>query len=360
MKWLKISLLIAVIAFAGASYYLFQFSNTALNAQAINQKVEFDLLKGTRPREVSVALQNQGIVKDGWAFYWLGKFTQSWVGIKAADYELSPSMTPMQIFKLFRSGIGIQRALLVHEGDNIYQVAQSFEETELMDKQSAVKLLRSPELIASLGLRNEGLRTLEGYLYPNTYFYDRKEASANLIKRMVDAFLRTWTADFEARAKELGMTRKQVVILASMVEKETGAGFERPIIASVFYNRLRKKMKLQSDPTTIYGMWSEYTGNIHRSDLVRPTEYNTYTVPALPIGPISNPNPESIKAVLYPADTDYLYFVSKNDGTHFFSRTYGEHNDRVKKTQLDPHAKEGKSWRNYKDKKSAVDTGIAH
>ncbi len=176
---------------------------------------------------------------------------------------------------------------------------------------------------------------------------------------MVDAFIRSWTPEHEARAKEIGLTRKQVVTLASMVEKETGAAFERPIVASVFFNRLKKKMRLQSDPTTIYGMWKDYKGNIHRSDLLRPTEYNTYTIPGIPIGPIANPNPDSVKAVLYPADTDYLYFVSKNDGTHFFSKTYGEHNDRVKKTQLDPQAKEGKSWRQFKDKKPEVDTGIA-
>jgi UPF0755 protein len=143
----------------------------------------------------------------------------------------------------------------------------------------------------------------------------------------------------------LGLSRREVIILASVVEKETGAGFERPMIASVFYNRLKKKMRLQSDPTTIYGIWENYSGNLRRSDLLQKTPYNTYAIPALPAGPISNPNPESIKAVLYPAETEYLYFVSKNDGTHIFSKTYAEHAAHVRETQLDPKAREGKSWR---------------
>ena len=338
-------MILIVFAMGGAVFYLYHFGNAPFDQGGSTKKVEFDLLKGMHPREIAQALERQGITSNANAFFWFGKLTGSWAGIKAADYELDPSMAPSLIFKTFRSGIGIQHALLIHEGDNIYQVAQSFMESELPDRKDALKLLTSPEMIQAVGLGDEGIRSLEGYLYPNTYFYDKREASANLIRRMVEAFLRTWTPEFDARAKELGLTRKQVVILASMLEKETGAPFERPIVASVFFNRLKKKMRLQSDPTTIYGIWTHYDGNIHRSDLTHPTEYNTYTLPSLPIGPISNPNPDSIKAVLYPADTDFLYFVSKNNGTHVFSKTYGEHTEWVKKTQLDPAAREGKSWR---------------
>ena len=338
-------MILIVFAMGGAVFYLYHFGNAPFDQGGSTKKVEFDLLKGMHPHEIAQGLERQGITSNANAFFWFGKLTGSWAGIKAADYELDPSMAPSLIFKTFRSGIGIQHALLIHEGDNIYQVAQSFMESELPDRKDALKLLTSPEMIQAVGLGDEGIRSLEGYLYPNTYFYDKREASANLIRRMVEAFLRTWTPEFDARAKELGLTRKQVVILASMLEKETGAPFERPIVASVFFNRLKKKMRLQSDPTTIYGIWTHYDGNIHRSDLTHPTEYNTYTLPSLPIGPISNPNPDSIKAVLYPADTDFLYFVSKNNGTHVFSKTYGEHTEWVKKTQLDPAAREGKSWR---------------
>jgi UPF0755 protein len=351
MKWLKVMIILAIFAGGGALFYLYHFGDTPHNPKGADKRVEFDLLKGMHPREIAGALERQGIVSNGTAFFWYGKLTGTWTGIRAADYELDPTMPPSLILKIFKSGIGIQHALLIHEGDNIYQVAQSFSNSELPDRKDALKLLKSPEIIQAVGLQAEGIRTLEGYLYPNTYFYDKRESSVNLIKRMVEAFLRTWTPEYENRARELGLTRKQVVILASMVEKETGASFERPMIASVFFNRIKKKMRLQSDPTTIYGIWARYAGNLHRSDLVAPTEYNTYTVPSLPIGPISNPNPESIKAVLYPADTDFLYFVSKNDGTHVFSKTYGEHTEWVKKTQLDPKARIGKSWRDLNKKK---------
>ena len=349
MKFIKVLLLLGVLVLVGAGFYLFRFAEQPVNLAA-TEKVEFDLLKGMKPSEISTALEAQGLVKDARSMYWLGKLTRGWGEIKAADYELSPSMSPEQILKMFKSGIGIQRAILVREGENIYQVAQSFENLKLANKAEALKFLRSREFIAHLGLGEEGIRTLEGYLFPNTYFYDKRDTIDAVIKRMVNAFIRNWTPEYEARAKELGLTRKQVVVLASMVEKETGAAFERPIIASVFHNRLKKKMRLQSDPTTIYGMWERYTGNIHRSDLLAPSEYNTYTIAALPIGPISNPHAESIKAALYPAATDYLYFVSKNDGTHMFSKTYEEHNGWVKKLQMDAHAREGKSWRDLNKK----------
>jgi UPF0755 protein len=135
-----------------------------------------------------------------------------------------------------------------------------------------------------------------------------------------------------------------------MVEKETGDNSERPIIAGVFFNRLKIKMRLQSDPTTIYGKFESYSGNLKRSDLLTPSAYNTYTIPALPIGPISNPGIESINAVLNPAQHKYLYFVSQNDGTHIFSETYEKHNNAVVKWQKNAKNREGRSWRDHNNK----------
>jgi UPF0755 protein len=345
MKWAKLLVFLSFLGIASTSFVFYRFANEAKDATATSKKVEIDVLKGMRPHEISFALEKEGVIKNSALFYWLGRITGGWSGIRAADYELSPSLTPLQIFKILKSGIGIQRSILIREGNNIFQVAEIFEKEGLGTRDAVLKILRSPELIVSFGLREEGVRSLEGYLYPNTYYFDRKETALNLIKRMVDAFLHTWTPEYEARAREIGLSRREVVILASMVEKETGASFERPVIASVFFNRMKKKMKFQSDPTTAYGMGEAYTGNLTREDLRRPSPYNTYTVPGLPVGPISNPNPESVRAVLYPADTDYLYFVSKNDGTHMFSKTYEEHSDWVRKLQLDPRARAGKSWR---------------
>ena len=346
-KSISLLLIILVLSASGGAIYLFQFAQSTTGST----KMVFELSRGMHAFEISNSLEKNGVVKSAQTFYWFGKFTGGWNGIKSAEYEIPAFSTPSQIFKLFKSGIGIQHALLVKEGDNIYQVAEAMESVGLGTYKENIKLLQSPSFIKSLGLADDGVKTLEGYLFPNTYFYDKKEKPETMIRRMVVEFLKTWTPEIAARAKDFMMTRKQVVTLASMVEKETGAAEERAIISSVFHNRLNKKMRLQSDPTTIYGIWDRYEGKIHKSDLLSPTEYNTYTVPSLPIGPISNPHSESIHAVLYPADTQYLFFVSRNDGTHVFSHTYAEHSQWVKKLQLDPAAREGKSWRDLKQPK---------
>lgn len=342
-KWLWI--LMIPLVFLAAYLYENRYWETPFQPGAKEQKVTFDLTRGMSPQGISESLEKAGVIEHASLFLWAGKLRRAWGTIKSAEYELSPSLSPRQLFKLLQSGVGIQKSLLIREGDNIYQVADAFAAAGLGEKKSILDRLRSTEYIAELGLTTEAGATLEGYLLPNTYFFDKRETPEHLIRRMVEAFKKTWTPEFDARAKTLGLSRREVVILASVVEKETGAGFERPMIASVFHNRLKKKMRLQSDPTTIYGIWEGYSGNLHRSDLLQKTPYNTYAIPALPAGPISNPNPESIKAVLYPAETEYLYFVSKNDGTHIFSKTYAEHAAHVRETQLDPKAREGKSWR---------------
>ncbi|NDF15799.1 hypothetical protein EB061_10840, partial [bacterium] len=177
------------------------------------------------------------------------------------------------------------------------QLAETFEKLGLGRKDAMLRLLRSSSLIQAVGLGSEEISSLEGYLFPNTYFFDKRDTPENLIRRMVDGFLHTWTPEFEARAKEIGLSRKE--------------------------------------------------------DLRRKTPYNTYTIPGLPIGPISNPGRDAVRAVLYPADTDFLYFVSKNDGTHMFTKTYGDHSDWVKRLQIDPKAREGKSWRDLSKKQEA-------
>lgn len=333
---------------SGGGFYLYEFSDTPITTS----KSYFELSKGMQPYAISTALENAGIIQSRRLFYWYGKLTGGWSGIKSAEYEIPANSTPSRIFKIFKSGIGIQRALLVKEGDNIFQVAESMQSAGLGTIKENLALLKSAAFIDSLGLSGEGIHTLEGYLFPNTYYYDKREKPENMIRRMVQAFLKSWTPEYEARAKEFMMNRKQIVTLASMIEKETGAGEERAIISSVFHNRLNKKMRLQSDPTTIYGIWESYSGNLHRSDLLKPTEFNTYTIPGLPVGPISNPHPDSVRAALHPLETNYLYFVSRNDGTHVFSHTYSEHSDWVKKLQLNPSAREGKSWRDLNQKKA--------
>jgi UPF0755 protein len=309
--------------------------------------------KGLNPKELSRILTSQQMIQDADSFIWLGKITRQWKHIKAGEYKISPSMSPIEIFSTLTSGISAAHPITVREGENFYEIANDLEAKGLASAEHFVRLCKDPQFIASLGIFKEKLPpTLEGYFFPDTYFFNRTLTDSDMIKQMVRHFLVFWTPQIDARAKLLQMTQHEVLTLASIIEKETGVPDERPIISSVFHNRLKKRMKLQSDPTTIYGMWERYEGKIHRSDLLEKNSYNTYSVKALPIGPIGNPGKEAIEAALNPANTNYFYFVSHNDGTHQFSTTIEEHNQAVRRFQIDPKAREGKSWRDYLRKTS--------
>ena len=177
-------------------------------------------------------------------------------------------------------------------------------------------------------------------------FFAREDTRDGLLMRMKEAMDKTLDEAWRKRAGGLPLAnRQQALTLASIIEKETGVASERSKVSAVFINRLRQKMKLESDPTTIYGIWERYSGNLHRQDLLTPTPFNTYTVPALPVGPIGNPGLQSIEAAIHPSASEYLFFVSMNEGRHRFSRTLQEHNGAVRKYQLDPKARAGRSWR---------------
>ena len=188
--------------------------------------------------------------------------------------------------------------------------------------------------------------SLEGYLFPDTYHFNHTMTLPEMIRQMVKRFRSVWTAEHDRKAARFRLTQHQVVTLASIIEKETGAPQDRTLISSVFHNRLKKRMRLQSDPTIIYGIWERYDGNIRRADIRSQTPYNTYVISALPIGPISNPGKLAIEAALDPAVGEFLYFVSRNDGTTAFTRTLAEHSNEVRRFQLNRGAREGKSWRN--------------
>jgi len=224
----------------------------------------------------------------------------------------------------------------------MYEIAKLFESSGITSAEAFLEAVQHPDLISKLSIE---ATSLEGYLFPETYRFAPNTPAKTVAKSMIDLFNeRTKDLDFNHPF----LNKHQVIVLASVVEKETGAKFERPTIAGVFTNRLKKRMRLQSDPTTIYGIWSRYKGNIRRADLLELTPYNTYKIPALPKGPISNPSLEAIKAVLDPEEHNYLYFVSKNDGTHVFSKTYKDHNKAVEDFQKNTRARKGKSWRDLK------------
>jgi UPF0755 protein len=294
-------------------------------------------------------LVSRKIIDRPTMFNWVGRATRQWRRVKAGEYKLSAAMSPFEIFETLTSGISVAHPITVREGENMYEIAADIESKGLSSKDEILDLCKDGDFIVQLGF-DPGMKSLEGFLYPDTYYFNKTMSAEDMVRQMVHHANQIWTQADDATAKRLGMTRYQVITLASIIEKETGAPNERPLISSVFHNRLKKKMRLQSDPTTIYGMWSRYQGKIHHSDLLQATPFNTYTIPGLPVGPISNPGRESITAALNPAQSDYLFFVSHNDGTHEFTTSLEDHNRAVRKFQLDPKAREGKSWRDLTKK----------
>jgi UPF0755 protein len=253
--------------------------------------------------------------------------------IKSGEYELSPALTPIEILERLRSGTIRTLPVTIPEGLRIDEVAARLEQGEITSAAALVARAMNPEFTRSLGIEAE---TLEGYLYPETYRFRRETPADEVLRAFVDEFNRRLTEETRAQIAASGMTLHEVVTLASIVEKETAVAEERPLIAAVFRNRLEKRMRLQSDPTVIYGIVrtrGHFDGNLRRRDLKRDTPYNTYTRGGFPPGPIANPTIASIDAVLAPADTPYLYFVSRNDGTHVFSNTLKEHTNAVNRYQ---------------------------
>jgi UPF0755 protein len=239
-------------------------------------------------------------------------------------------MTPNQVLDVLVDGKTYLHRITIPEGFTLKQIAEVLRTNELGQTDEFIALATDPQYVSSFEINAQ---SLEGYLFPDTYYFPRSATTKMIIRKMVERFDEQFPAQWHDRAKALGRTVHEIVTLASIIEKETGAAFERPLIASVFHNRLKKKMRLESDPTVIYGI-PNFDGNIKRKHLRALTPYNTYRIKGLPPGPIANPGREAIKAALYPDKTDYLFFVSKKDTTHHFSKTIQEHRKAVRKYQL--------------------------
>lgn len=220
--------------------------------------------------------------------------------------------------------------LTIPEGLNLQQIAALVAQAGFGNEFGFLMAAANISFVQEKGIDAE---TFEGYLFPDTYYFPGKARPEIIITAMVQRFWTVFTPEWKKRCRELGFSIHEMVTLASIIEKETGAADERPVISSVFHNRLKKRMRLESDPTVIYRI-KDFDGNLTRRDLNAPDPYNTYRIRGLPPGPIANPGHESLKAALYPADTPYLYFVSKNDKTHHFSADIEEHNRAVRKYQL--------------------------
>lgn len=255
--------------------------------------------------------------------------------IKAGEYAVSPGDSAVKLLGRIARGEVIRHNFTVPEGWSLREIAPIVEKAGVAG--AAAFLAKATD---AAFIRQQGIDapSLEGYLFPDTYSFARDAGAAAVVTAMVQRFRSRLPADFEAKAASLGLTLHQAVTLASVVEKETGAAHERRLISAVFHNRLKKKMRLQSDPTVIYGI-PNYDGNIRKVDLLTTTPYNTYRINGLPYGPIANPGLDALLAVVDPAPVNYLYFVSRNDGSHVFSATLKEHNRAVDEFQRRRRAK---------------------
>jgi UPF0755 protein len=337
------------ISIAVAAVVLF-FGYQLLKAPVSSDKTEvvFDVSPGTSLVQISNDLQAKGLIRHSKAFQVYAKTKGIAAKFKVGEYALNPAMTPEEIMNVLVSGKSIARNITIAEGLNIFDIAEILEKNGIGTKEDFFKLVNDRVFIKSL--LGEDLKSLEGYLFPETYKVTKFEGQRSVLTQMVNRFLTVWK-ELEPLAKQKGWTRNQVVTFASIVEKETGASFERPMVSSVFHNRIKKNMRFQTDPTIMYGIalkQGKMPTNITKNDLLTPAPYNSYTNAGLPPTPISNPGKEALRATLQPAQTNYLFFVSQNNGTHVFSETMEQHNKAVQNFQLNAKARENKSWRDLK------------
>jgi len=290
----------------------------------------FTIHSGQSLKDIAHHLEKESIISNQSYFVLFARFKKAEKKLQAGEYLLSASKSPEQILEVLLKGKVNLYRLTIPEGLNFHEVAALVEKAGFCSKIEFEDLCRNKSFIMESGIKST---SLEGYLFPDTYFFPKLSSCKTIISTMILHFKTIFTEQWKEQAKLLGFSIHDIVTLASIIEKETGDAKERPLIASVFHNRLKKNMRLESDPTVIYGI-KEFDGNIKKKHLETLTPYNTYKIKGLPPGPIANPGAMSLQAALYPARTEYLFFVSKKDTTHQFSKTIQDHNRAVKTFQL--------------------------
>ena len=328
LRWLIIIILIFAVIVSAIFLDLFLYADKPFHSDNTTQVI--NILNGNTFHDVLEKLCNAGIVESPHRFKLLAIIKGYDKKIKAGEYILSPCMTPTEILAKMAKGRVRLRKLTIPEGYNIEQIAAAVFQAGAGDGNSFLKAAKNASLANKMKINAD---TFEGYLFPDTYYFPKSTPPEIIISTMVKRFNAIFTDDLKKQAKKLGFSIHQIVTLASIIEKETGVPEERPIISSVFHNRLKKKMRLGSDPTVIYGI-EGFNGNITKKNLKTPSPYNTYLIRGLPPGPIANPGLKALEAAIYPAETNFLYFVSKKNKTHKFSTNIRDHNKAVYKYQL--------------------------
>ena len=322
-------LILLVLILTGGAFY--RYATTSVNLEAVAGTV--NIPKGSGFFRITDILNDAGLVQNRPFFWALALVKKVNRHIRAGEYELSGAMTPSAILdKLVRGEIKVYPVMLP-EDITVNEVARRLSAFKLINDKEFAALASDRSFLASLDIKADNI---EGYLYPDTYKLDRSMTTQEILRKLVARFWKEVTPEMLKRAKELGLTQTQWITLASMIGKESGDKDEKGLISAVFHNRLAKGMKLQSDPTSVYNLEQKGTPVkiVLRRHLKSDTPYNTYRINGLPPGPIANPGIDSLRAALYPAKVDYLYFVAKNDGSHDFSTNLASHNRAVLKHQI--------------------------
>lgn len=309
-------------------------------------QVEFKIHPGESFGSINHRLNKLELISNPRIFHRYSQANGVMTKFKSGIYKIPSGTNMSMLINIFIEGKSLTVGVTIPEGKNLFEIAKILAAQKVTPEKEFIEVAKDPSFMKELEIPAQ---RVEGYLYPETYHFTPGTSAKQVIKIMVREF-RNATKDLDF--SQSTMSKHEVVTLASVVEKETGASWERPRIAGVFLNRLTRKrpMRLQSDPTIIYGIYEEFDGNLRKSHIRQKTPYNTYRINGLPKGPISNPGKASIQAVLEPEDHRFLYFVSQNDGTHVFSETLEKHNQAVDTYQRNRKNRVGKSWRNLKDK----------
>jgi UPF0755 protein len=329
---LALGALALALAAAGAAIAARAWWLRALSApEGEREAAIVEVPAGASLRAVAAQLEAKGAIRDARAFAWLARLERKDGALKVGEYEIAPGLGAREVLSLLVEGRVRLHALTIPEGLRIEEIAARVAEAGFGTARDYVALARDAAFARAQGAEGD---TLEGYLFPETYHFPRGASAKEVIGAQLAQFEQAWS-ELAPLAARRGLTRRQVVILASLVEKETGAPEERPLISAVFHNRVARRMRLETDPSVIYGI-PNFDGNlrrVHLEDEANP--YNTYRIPSLPPGPIANPGAAALRAAVEPAPgVDFLFFVSRGDGTHAFSSTYAEHLLAVRKYQL--------------------------
>jgi UPF0755 protein len=289
----------------------------------------FEVEPGDSFGRVADALEAKGLIRNAKVTRWLARTEKLASQIKIGEYELSATQSTREILETLAKGRVRTHAIVIPEGQRASEIADRLAAAGLADREAFLEVVFDPKMPIRLGVEGS---SLEGYLFPDTYRFARGLEPERIAETMVEEFLRVYR-ELGPATGDKPLSMLELVTLASIVEKETGAAEERPLIAAVFLNRLKRGMRLETDPTVIYGI-ENFDGNLRRVHLRDDSNpYNTYRIRGLPPGPIASPGRDALQAVREPANTQYLYFVSRNDGTHIFSKTYAEHQAAVDRFQ---------------------------